>query len=60
MKWFDFGWFESEERKQLEKLQIKEQELKNDILEYKLDETTKQGQKPYKKLIYTNGSITAV
>lgn len=60
MKWFDFGWFKSEERKQLEKLRLKEQELKNDILEYKLDESIKQGQKPYKKLIYTNGSITAV
>ena len=59
-KLFSFDWFRSDERKQLEKLQLKEQELKNDILEYKLDESIKQGQKPYKKLIYTNGSITAV
>ena len=53
-KLFSFDWFRSEERKQLEKLQLKQQELKNDILEYKLDENIKQGQKPYKKLIYTN------
>ncbi len=59
-KLFSFDWFRSDERKQLEKLRLKEQELKNDILEYKLDESIKQGQKPYKKLIYTNGSITAV
>lgn len=60
MKWFDFGWFKSEERKKLEQLQIKELELKNELLENTIDDTVKQQFKPYKKLIYTNGSITAV
>lgn len=60
MKLFSFDWFRSEERKELQRLQVDEQRIKNQLLTKQLLPPEEVAKKPYKKLLYTNGSITAV
>lgn len=59
MKFFDFSWFSSLERKKLRELQIQEKELSIELLEKKLV-PKEENNKPYRKLIYSNGNITAI
>lgn len=61
MKLFSFDWFRSEERKELQRLQVDAQRIKNQLLTKQLLPPPEEvAKKPYKKLLYTNGSITAV
>ncbi len=62
-KLFSFDWFFSKERKEMQALEIEGKKLENERLKTYLEEKKQQVQtseKPFKKLIFTNGSITAV
>lgn len=59
MKLFSWDWFVSSERKELLALQIKNAKLEGAILEKRL-EPKYEVAKPYKKLIYKDGHLTAV
>jgi hypothetical protein len=60
MKLFSWDWFVSSERKELLALQIKNAKLEGNILEKKLEPKQPEVPKPYKKLIYKDGHLTAV
>lgn len=63
MSFFSLSWFKSEKQKELEKLKIEEQQIKNEILKKELDSFTQQvenTQKPYKNIKMVNKSLTIV
>ena len=60
-KFFSFDWFRSEERKELDRLLIEGQVMKNALLSREICKESKvKILRPYRKLLYSNDNITVV
>lgn len=64
MSIFSLNWFKSKKQRQLEKLKVEEQKLKNDILRKELNRTSFPAEtpaaKPYKNIKLVNDTLTIV